>query len=97
MATGYETYISLMYVNPQASLGLALNHLQALAVLRSTPRSGADSVSYDPTSLDLEMARVEKDIRYLNGIVNHIGQPRMAPTRRIDNAPWPVPGQGYSP
>ena len=97
MATGYESYITLMYDNPSAAYSMALQHLQALAALRSTPRSGADSVSYDPASLDAEMARVEKDIRYLVGITRHIGQPRVVPTRRIDNVPWPVPGQGYTP
>jgi hypothetical protein len=97
MATGFETYITLMYDQPTAAYSLAIQHLTALAAMRSSPRSGADSVSYDPTSLDLEMARVEKDIRYLVGVTRHIGQPRLVPTRRIDNSPWPVPGQGNQP
>lgn len=97
MATGYESYITLMYDSPTAAYGMALQHLTALAAMRSTPRSGSDSVSYDPASLDMEMARVEKDIRYLVGVTRHIGQPRIAPTRRIDNQPWPVPGQGVVP
>lgn len=97
MATGYEGYITLMYSNPSAALPMALNHLQALAQLRSGPRTSVDNVLWDPSALDSEIARVEKDIRYLNGVVNRIGMPRIQPTRRIDNMPWQVPGSGYQP
>lgn len=84
MATGYEDYVTLRITSPPAALSKATLHLQALLTMRSSPRTGADGVSYDPVALDAEIDRTERDITRLSGMVYGIGKPRAVPTRRID-------------
>jgi len=96
MATGFESYISLMYTNPQAAFPLASQHLQALVEKRAMYNAGDGPTNADYASLDNEIARVQKDLERLAGVVYRVGIPRIQPTRRVDNAPWPVPGQGQS-
>lgn len=89
MATGYEDYVKYLYTQPALALARCNEHLIAL-MQQQGARTGADWVTYDPSTLDKAIEQARKDMAYLNTVVNQIGVPRAMPTRRFD--PGPVIG-----
>jgi hypothetical protein len=87
MATGYEDYILYMYTNQSLALSRLGNHLIGLMEMQSSARTGADWVTYDPSTLDKPIATAMQHWNYLNGVLYGIGQPRAIPTRRYDPGP----------
>lgn len=92
MATGFEDYVIYLYTNPSLALARVQSHLIALMEQQGV-RTGADWVTYDPSTLEAAIAQARKDMLYLNGVLNGIGQPRAIPTRRFD--PGPNVGNSY--
>jgi len=90
MATGYESYVTLMYSQPAVALQNAQLHLQALMELQGA-RVGSDGTTYDPSTIEAAINSVRRDIQWLAGRALKVGQPRFTPTRRVD------PGGVYLP
>lgn len=86
MGTGYEDYVLYMYSNNALALARCGQHLIGLMAQQGV-RTGADWVTYDPSTLEATIAQVRKDWNYLNGVVYNIGAPRAIPTRRLDPGP----------
>lgn len=89
MATGYEDYVVHMYTNPRLALDRCSQHLVKL-MEKQGARTGADWVTYDPSTLDKAIEQARKDQLYLSNVVMQVGVPRAIPTRRFD--PGPVVG-----
>jgi hypothetical protein len=91
MATGYEDYFVYMYINNPLALQRCQAHVVALMEQQGV-RTGADWVTFDPSTLEAAIAQARKDFQLLMGLVNGVGQPRAIVTRRLD--PGPTVGWG---
>jgi hypothetical protein len=83
MATGFESYVTLMTSSPASALTLARQHMQAL-MEKEGARVGDAGTSYDPSTLAAAIDRTAKHIETLEQAVNNRGLPFFVPFRRVN-------------
>jgi hypothetical protein len=83
MATGFESYVTLMDTDPTTALSQARQHLAAL-MAKQGARVGDAGASYDPSTLQTAIDTVREDIQTLRAQTVGIGVPQFVPCRRAD-------------
>lgn len=99
MATGYEDWIRYRTIDSSLALSRLQLHMQTLMEQSAGPKTMADGVMYDPSTLLEQLTPggfLVKELNRLEGVVNRVGMPLFQPTRRVDGGTFAAPNTGAS-